>query len=161
MKCISVIQPWATLIVLGVKRLETRTWRTPHRGRLAIHATRNFPEAARARCLAEPFHSLLRDAGYLHSADLPRGAIVGAVELLDCVPGEEALRLVTDSPEPDFGDYGSGRWAWRLVNPCRLAAPVPFCGRLGLFEVPDFFQEAADSADAIAGRTGPHPLRSA
>jgi hypothetical protein len=161
MKCISVIQPWATLIVLGSKRLETRPWRTAHRGRLAIHATRNFPEAARARCLAEPFRSLLREAGYSHPADLPRGTIVGAVELLDCVPADEALRLVTDSAEPDLGDYGSGRWAWRLANPIRLAVPVPFCGRLGLFEVPDFFQGPADTAEAIAGRIGPQPLRSA
>ncbi len=32
MKCISLIQPWATLIIHGAKRFETRSWRTPYRG---------------------------------------------------------------------------------------------------------------------------------
>ena len=32
MKCLSLMQPWATLVILGVKRCETRRWRTDHRG---------------------------------------------------------------------------------------------------------------------------------
>ncbi len=43
MKCISLIQPWATLIIHGAKRFETRGWRTLYRGPLTIHASGCFP----------------------------------------------------------------------------------------------------------------------
>lgn len=39
MKVLSIRQPWATLICLGVKPIENRTWQTKHRGALAIHAS--------------------------------------------------------------------------------------------------------------------------
>ena len=39
MKTLSVRQPYATLICAGVKAVENRTWKTPYRGRLLIHAT--------------------------------------------------------------------------------------------------------------------------
>ena len=39
MKCLSVRQPFATLIVTGHKKIETRRWVTGHRGRLLIHAS--------------------------------------------------------------------------------------------------------------------------
>jgi hypothetical protein len=38
MKAITIIQPWATLIALGEKKFETRSWTTKYRGPLAIHA---------------------------------------------------------------------------------------------------------------------------
>jgi activating signal cointegrator 1 len=40
MKAISICQPWATLIVIGAKRFETRSWKTDYRGILAIHASK-------------------------------------------------------------------------------------------------------------------------
>ena len=42
MKAISIMQPWALLLVSGVKQYETRTWRTSHRGLLYIHASQRF-----------------------------------------------------------------------------------------------------------------------
>src|SRR5437660_260684 len=127
MRALTVAQPWASLIVLGVKRLETRPWRTEYRGPLLIHAARAFPAAARTLCRGDPFRSLLAAAG-LDAAGLPLGAVVGGVELLDCV-------RVEDLPEPDageaaLGDFGPGRWVWRLAEPrCRLQ-PFPARGRL-------------------------------
>ena len=43
MKALSLTQPWAELVVLGEKQWETRSWRTSHRGRIAIHAAKKFP----------------------------------------------------------------------------------------------------------------------
>jgi hypothetical protein len=131
MRALSVTQPWASLIVLGVKRLETRPWRTVYRGPLLIHAARAFPAAARALCRREPFRSLLHAAG-LDAAALPLGAVVGGVELLDCVRVEDL-----PEPEPDeaaLGDFRPGRWVWRLADPRRLG-PFPARGRLGLFDL--------------------------
>jgi hypothetical protein len=39
-KALSLWQPWASLIVLGHKDKETRSWPTSYRGRLWIHATK-------------------------------------------------------------------------------------------------------------------------
>src|SRR5262249_5824579 len=134
MHVLSVCQPWASLLALGRKRLETRCWRTAHRGPLAIHAARSFPPAARALCGREPFRSLLRGAG----ADpdrLPLGAVVGGAALVDCVLAEEL-----DAVPPRgrlLGDYQPGRWVWRLVNAVAWPEPVPARGRLGVFVLPN------------------------
>ncbi len=49
MKAISLWQPWATLVALGIKQTETRHWATKHRGQLAIHAAKRWrPEQQQA-----------------------------------------------------------------------------------------------------------------
>ena len=40
MKAISIHQPWANYVVLGLKQYETRSWHTKIRGRVAIHAAK-------------------------------------------------------------------------------------------------------------------------
>lgn len=37
--CLSMHQPWASLLVLGFKRFEGREWTSKYRGPLWIHAT--------------------------------------------------------------------------------------------------------------------------
>jgi hypothetical protein len=137
MKCLSLMHPWAALVLLGAKRYETRDWQTPYRGPLAIHASRKFPEIARSLCLQEPFRSVLRDGGFKQSADLRGGVILGTVELTDCQPVREVLaQLPSDALELAFGDFRAGRWAWQLARPVFFSKPLPYLGRLGLFDVP-------------------------
>jgi hypothetical protein len=134
MKALSLTQPWATLVVLGAKHYETRSWQTSHRGPLAIHATKTFPPLAKALCSQEPFKSALAAGGFLSWTDLPLGQVIGTVTLLDCHPVEE---LSPSEVERAFGDYRPGRWAWHLTAAQRLAVPYPFRGCLSLFDVPD------------------------
>lgn len=52
-RALSLTQPWATLatlVVSGAKRVETRSWKTPYRGWLGIHAAKGFPAWARLLC---------------------------------------------------------------------------------------------------------------
>ena len=44
MKTLSIRQPWASLIVEGFKDVENRSWRTPIRGEIAIHASASKTE---------------------------------------------------------------------------------------------------------------------
>ena len=46
MKTLSVRQPWAWLIVYGGKDIENRSWRTPYRGPLLIHAGKRIDQDA-------------------------------------------------------------------------------------------------------------------
>jgi hypothetical protein len=133
MKAISLLQPWATLVVLGAKPYDTRTWETRHRGTLAIHASKRFPEECRELCCRPPHCHLLQRAGYRSWFDLPTGVILGTVHLLACVRSDEL-----DGQEcngTSLGDYRPGPWVWRLELPTLFATPIPFRGRPGLFEV--------------------------
>ena len=132
MNCISIYQPWATLVVIGTKKIETRTWKTKQRGRIAIHASQTFPANAKGLCNVEPFQSALAAAGFPNWEQLPTGAIIGSVVLEDCKRSEE---MQVSGPEADFGDFRPGRWCWLLSRPIILPVPVPERGRLGVYEV--------------------------
>lgn len=130
MHALSVRQPWASLIVLGVKRIETRSWHTNYRGRVAIHASLCHSPECHDLCQREPFRSLLLGSPWDRP---PRGVVLGIVELLDCVRVEEM-----DAPsetERTVGDFAPGRWAWLLAEARPLPQPVSVRGRLGLFEI--------------------------
>ena len=63
MNCLSLVQPWATLLLSGAKRYETRCWSTSYRGLLGIHASRRWSADLDYLCLREPFRTALRAAG--------------------------------------------------------------------------------------------------
>src|SRR5205809_694759 len=88
MLALSVLQPGATLLMLGARHLETRPWHTAHRGTLAIHAARRLPRDFRALCDQPTVRQALRIAG-LDPRELPRGAVLGTMDLLDCVRVED------------------------------------------------------------------------
>jgi hypothetical protein len=75
-KALSIRQPWAYLIVAGHKDIENRTWRGHYRGRFLVHAPQSISQSGVA--FAERM-------GITLPADLPRGGIVGSVEMVDCV----------------------------------------------------------------------------
>lgn len=92
MKAISLWQPWATLIALGAKTIETRSWQTSYRGPIAIHAAKRLT-GRRGEVLELGEYSIERDAAGLllrgpiaHPYRLPLGAVVATATLVDCVP---------------------------------------------------------------------------
>lgn len=140
MKCISLWQPWASLMVIGAKRNETRSWPTKHRGVLAIHASKMWSGTLRAISLTEPHLSALKNAGAftigsITESLLPLGCILGVVEVVDCVLITRANTPTGD--EFKFGDYTPGRFMWQCRNAIRFAEPIPYRGAQGLFDVPD------------------------
>ncbi|MFL5577327.1 MAG: ASCH domain-containing protein [Gemmatimonadaceae bacterium] len=54
MKALTLTQPWATLVAIGAKTIETRSWPTHYRGEVAIHAAKGFPDWARQIVDGEP-----------------------------------------------------------------------------------------------------------
>ncbi len=134
MKAISVMQPWAQLLVCGVKKYETRTWRTSHRGLLYIHAGIGLSDDMRERSVREPMRSLLKKQGISRVMELPRGALVGTVELTDCIDTDALADSLSDEQRA-LGDFRSRRWAWQMTNPRRLAEPILCAGNGGVFNV--------------------------
>jgi activating signal cointegrator 1 len=156
MKTLTLTQPYATLIAVGAKKIETRSWSTSYRGELAIHAAKGFPYEARDICKSEPFRSVLLTAGIRFiwgkwrapgqsgQSDFPLGAVVAICRLEACyrVPlsggrlhhGHLGLTLPPEEPERSFGNYAPGRFAWLLEDVRRLVEPIPARGALSLWE---------------------------
>lgn len=134
---LSLTQPWATLMVLGAKRIETRAWGARYRGPLAIHAAKTFPADAQRLCFREPFSTVLRGAGILSPSQLPRGVVLAIGRLVDCVQVSQTMRREpppADSNEWAFGDLSLGRYLWYFEDVEPLETPIPARGALGLWE---------------------------
>ena len=133
MKAITLTQPWATLVAIGAKKIETRSWATPYRGPLAIHAAKGYTrDMVRLALMVEPFKTTLRDADYPLFSLLPRGMIVATCQLVDCIQTEKCTEL--SFLESAFGDYSPHRWAWILEDVKPLPEPIPAKGALSLWE---------------------------
>jgi hypothetical protein len=137
MKALTVTQPWATLIALGEKHIETRSWLTRYRGEVAIHASKAFPQECKDLCDTPPFREVLRSHN-LGVSDLPRGAILCVSSIKDCLRSERiasASGSYSESAhELAFGNYTTGRYSFLLGFAMRLATPIYIRGSLGLWE---------------------------
>lgn len=134
MKAVSLWQPWAQLVALGVKRFETRSWPTNHRGDLLVHAARRSPPRASELEYAGLFVELAI-RGWAREA-LPRGAIVGLVRVKAVHRTEDLEPLLerVGVHELARGDFSPGRYAWELEHVATLK-PQPLRGFQGLFDV--------------------------
>lgn len=93
MKAITLTQPWATLVAIGVKKIETRSWATAYRGPLAIHAAKGLSAIGGKQgylglCKTMPFWEALYGVSLVRNetADrdlmtLPFGAVVATCQL--------------------------------------------------------------------------------
>lgn len=131
MKAITLHQPWASLIALGVKTIETRAWSTNYRGPLAIHAAkttkpwRNLEapslksQRATINAILEAFGVVQPDGSwpsrwaeegnaiwYGFDFALPLGAVVATCTLTDVVP------IVDAWPKAPSWVYVKGEEFW-------------------------------------------------
>jgi hypothetical protein len=145
MTAITIHQPRATLIAAGVKRYETRSWQTKHRGDIAIHAAaaihpdgrKLLKEAWILTHLFEYFQDTIPDLQPQHVLEsLPKGAIVAIARLGQPIRAEKIRHTVSFSDEV-LGDWTDGRWAWPLMNVRPMVAPIPCAGQQGIWYTSD------------------------
>jgi len=109
---LAVQQPWAELIVRGVKTLEVRSSNVRTRGTIYIYASRklsSLPDADRAL-----------DRFGIDVTSLPTGLIIGEAELVESRPALQA-----DATEAHVGsDRLAGRYVWRFERPIRFQEPL-------------------------------------
>src|ERR1035441_8202753 len=89
MKALTLTQPWASLMGLRQKTVETRSWGTSYRGELVIHAAKGFPKWAKETCEEPVFQSAL---GALTAADLPLSVGICVVRVIACIRTEDMPR---------------------------------------------------------------------
>ena len=136
MKALSIRQPWASLILKAGKDIENRCWPTKFRGRILVHAAKGMTRTEYEDAIDFAINAIrtdpknadaarivtLRELGFAFD-DLPRGGVIGSVEIMDCVQSSES---------PWF----MGEFGMVLRDP----KPLPFTpwkGQLGFFEVAD------------------------
>lgn len=170
MKIITLHQPWASLVALGLKRYETRHWPTNYRGQVLIHAAKQpFMSRDGSRILNQEYwyvwlralelaheSGLINDQSRLPLAQyLPLGSIVAIADLSNCLQmvrpearteryepptGQICINYQTRL-ELTVGDWQAGRYAFQLDNARPLSEPIPFTSRQGkLLDVPPALQ---------------------
>jgi hypothetical protein len=147
MKAITIWQPWASLIMMGAKQFETRSWETKHRGPLAIHAG-----ASRHTVDLIYSHPIIRTHyqanQMLDERILPFSAVLGIALLVECfevqpgVWGEMTrMKTIRNPPKENWlrederhlGDFTPGRFAWELRVIEIFRSPIPARGSQGLW----------------------------
>ncbi|KXK11649.1 MAG: hypothetical protein UZ14_CFX002002691 [Chloroflexi bacterium OLB14] len=122
MKAITVRQPWAWAIIYAGKDVENRTWKTNIRGRVAIHASQamtraEYEEGCKSIRKRKP---KIKIPAY---EDMSLGAIVGTVEIVDCV-------------EDSDSDWYTGYVGFVLKRPKKLQKAIKCKGALSFWDVP-------------------------
>ncbi|XP_023704813.1 activating signal cointegrator 1 [Cryptotermes secundus] len=87
--CLSLHQPWASLLVAGIKLHEGRTWYTSHRGCLWIAATAKVPMPQEIQDAEHSYEILNGGKKMWFPSQYPTGCLLGCVHVVDCLPQEE------------------------------------------------------------------------
>lgn len=137
MMCLTVHQPYAHLFFLAEenpdwKGVENRDWSTSFRGPLLIHAGKN--------------RSVMTDAYLQAFPDLPFGAIVGIVDMVDCFEvenGEAPAEMIEKYPWLQDHMHVSGPFCHVYANPRRFVEPIDYVGQQKFYHVEDSIVEDA------------------
>lgn len=143
MKAVSIKQPWASLIAHGIKDIENRTWRTHFRGRIYIHACGKPKQK-------ENIYSVLNQEqweeandkfslGEFNPDNLKYSAIIGEVEIIDCVINHESVWAEKSCEGVIYN--------WVLINPILYEKPIlNVKGKLSFWE-PDICIQKCESCE--------------
>ncbi|MDE1728460.1 ASCH domain-containing protein [Candidatus Nitrosotalea okcheonensis] len=123
MKCLSVSQPYADLIINGKKTIELRTWNTKFRGEFLIHAPIKIKDNACEKL-------------GIDRSSLRTGVIIGKAEIYD-VKLYDSIKALREDYNKHFAteEFLRHKYGFLLRKPHALRVPIPYKGSLGFFEV--------------------------
>ena len=144
MKAITIKQPWASLIIEGIKDIENRTWPTKFRGRVLIHAgmDKTLMNVIPSSFLSVDQIDLIKNVKFSPKEWDLYGVIIGSVEIVDCVVNHESIwaeKSLDCNDCPDVGACCDGKcphiiYNWVLANPIKFPEPIPAKGKLSFWE---------------------------
>jgi hypothetical protein len=138
MKAISIQQPYASFIGAGLKKYETRTWKTDYRGDLLICS--GLKKGKNLKIVYHNFKLLFNHESYelpLLYDRLPFGKALAIVELTDCVLMTDIFIQSQTHSERSLGHWELGNYAWELKTKKIISSSIQIKGQLGLFNVND------------------------
>ncbi len=123
MKCLSVSQPFAELIIQGKKTIELRRWNTNFRGEFLIHSPKKIRIEDCKRLKMNP-------------KNLEKGAIVGKAEIYDVKTYKTKSELVKDSKKHLASKtFQNNKYGFLIKNAKPFRIPIPAKGQLGFYDV--------------------------
>ena len=126
MRVLSIKEPFASLICLGKKKIETRSFKTNYRGKLYIHASlKNYTKDDRYEKIMK---LLPRDY------EFQNGYIIWEFNLVDCIYMDDEFleKIKKDETEYLCGRYEKGRYAW-VITDVKKIDRLPAKGKLGIW----------------------------
>ncbi|XP_044391906.1 uncharacterized protein [Triticum aestivum] len=156
--CLTMHQPWASLLVHGIKRVEGRSWPSPVTGRLWIHAASKVPDPDTVAAM-EAFYREIYAVDGVHHIDFPQhypvSRLLGCVEVVGCVRSEE-LVCWEDVPQ-SVRLEGLTDFCWLCENPQKLVVPFEMRGYQGVYNLERRVYEGA--ARGLSHVQGPLPVK--
>lgn len=128
---VSIRQPFASLILAGVKRYEVRSWHPTSAGWLLLHASTNTGLTAREVSADPHITKAIKKAGLDDRNAWIRGAIIGAVEYTGYTnpPVKQFTKI-----DAALCDADEDQCLWKFGDRITFDTPIPCKGALGLFE---------------------------
>jgi len=122
MKCLSICQPFAELIVQGKKTIELRRWNTKFRGEFLVHAAKNI--------LTEECKRM-----NISQSTITTSAIIGKVNLVDVKKYDSNKEFKNDKEKHhSVSNHIKNKYGFILERPKKLRVPIPYLGKLNFFE---------------------------
>ncbi|MEP6575545.1 MAG: ASCH domain-containing protein [Nitrososphaerota archaeon] len=123
MRCLSLKQPYAELVVSCKMTIEVRTWNTNFRGQFLVHAPKKINEEACKRLKID-------------QSKLVTGAIVGKANLYDVIPYGSKKSFINDKNKHFAGsNYEKPKYGFLVNHAKKFDFPIPIRGKLGFFNV--------------------------
>ncbi|XP_062213890.1 uncharacterized protein LOC133914943 isoform X2 [Phragmites australis] len=156
--CLTMHQPWASLLVHGIKRVEGRSWPSPITGRLWIHAASKVPDPDTIKAMEDFYREIYAVNGITDIKfpdHYPVSRLLGCVEVVGCVRSEE-LVCWEDVPE-SVRLEGLTDFCWLCENPQKLVVPFEMRGYQGVYNLERRIYDGA--VRGLSPVQGPLPVK--
>jgi hypothetical protein len=178
MKALSIKQPWAWLIVSGIKDIENRTWKCPEKyiGQRVLIQASGSPQSGFYKDFIPAWSFFSEDQKQVIIQESAiRSAIIGSVRIVDCVINHPSIWAEKRMPEPQRKDFewnviGEGVtsfdgdaydmamiefnkslpiYNWVLANPILFPEPIPAKGKLSFWDYPNIIAEPEEKGGEL------------
>ncbi|KAH7690378.1 PUA-like protein [Dioscorea alata] len=156
--CLTMHQPWASLLVHGIKRIEGRSWPAPITGRIWIHAAAKVPEPDTIKAMEDFYREIYAVNGITDIKfpdHYPVSRLLGCVEVVGCVKSEELV--CWDEVPESVRLEGLTQFCWLCENPQKLLVPFEMRGYQGVYNLEKRIYDAA--IRGLRAVKGPLPVK--
>ncbi|BBN03674.1 activating signal cointegrator 1 [Marchantia polymorpha subsp. ruderalis] len=155
--CLTLHQPWASLLVYGIKRIEGRSWPSPIRGKLWIHAASKVPEPETIKAM-ESFYREIYAVDGVTEIEFPKyyptSVLLGCVEVVGCLKLDELI--CWEDLSNGVRLEGQTEFCWLCESPQKLVMPLQMRGRQGIYNIQKSILDGASRA--VKPICGPAPI---
>ena len=135
--CLSMFQPWASLLVLGIKRFEGRGWATGFKGRLWIAAGSRAVDPEEVAAVEAEYRAVYGPTAKIpFPKDYPTSALLGCVDMQACWSQEEFASWRSAQPAPESVEDSASAFVFVCTNPRILPVAQGISGQHKLFNLP-------------------------